>query len=704
MINVRSRISVLIVFITLLFQQVVFCLTHREVGTTDSPFGYLEFLPSAYEANPQQEFPVLIYYHGAGAGHYGTPDLTKLYRNGPSMILATPSHPLHGIFEEAGVIVLAPQSGGGWWGQAVRDYLDYVFETYRVDRRRVYLTGLSAGSAGIHDLLNDNRLAPGDPSLKPDEVTAVIPVAVVGTVREEGAAMASNIPYWAHTSYGDPFGGMVSAAPGLDAIGSHRLGGTSNVRATDPESGKVAEDREDVTVAWSDANEWVWEYGRIPTGNGHPRMTIYQGASHNSWARTYNNIEVYNWLFAQQKPELTVTSPTGTAIFTPGESILFSAEAKDIHGNTISSENITWTSDRDGYLGSGTDIAISDLSIGLHEIACQVIDSESQGVMTWRIPVGVVYTDAFTAHIDFGDPALETPGNWNNITDPWEGVVDNLVDDQGTLTGMRAAVQERFEWFNSSGVVASDLYPVTAQQDTMYIGAGRTVEILVSNLNPAQTYDFTFFASIASSSGRAVYAVGNDSVSLEAADNTDQTASLSGIVPNATGDVLVTVTVDAGVSRAYLGLISIATAGVAANNDSDNDNLPDDWEIAHFGNLEQVAEGDFDRDGVSNILEFAFGGSPVDALESDLPTVGWSFLGDGAYPEFVYHRSHAGGELMLYEVQRSIDLQEWSAADMTEVSVVPIVDNPGADMVRVRYNHPVRAGSVFLRLKLNTID
>jgi autotransporter-associated beta strand protein len=38
--------------------------------------------------------------------------------------------------------------------------------------------------------------------------------------------------------------------------------------------------------------------------------------------------------------------------------------------------------------------------------------------------------------------------------------------------------------------------------------------------------------------------------------------------------------------------------------DSDNDGLPDDWEIFHFGNLNQTATGDADGDGVDNLAEY----------------------------------------------------------------------------------------------------
>ena len=48
-----------------------------------------------------------------------------------------------------------------------------------------------------------------------------------------------------------------------------------------------------------------------------------------------------------------------------------------------------------------------------------------------------------------------------------------------------------------------------------------------------------------------------------------------------------------------------------ALDDSDHDGLPDDWEVAFFGNLSRDGTGDFDRDGVSDADEFAAGTDPT---------------------------------------------------------------------------------------------
>ena len=45
--------------------------------------------------------------------------------------------------------------------------------------------------------------------------------------------------------------------------------------------------------------------------------------------------------------------------------------------------------------------------------------------------------------------------------------------------------------------------------------------------------------------------------------------------------------------------------------DSDNDSLPDWWEIRYFYSLNEVASGDYDNDGYNNLEEFAAGTDPT---------------------------------------------------------------------------------------------
>jgi len=62
------------------------------------------------------------------------------------------------------------------------------------------------------------------------------------------------------------------------------------------------------------------------------------------------------------------------------------------------------------------------------------------------------------------------------------------------------------------------------------------------------------------------------------------------------------------------GSISSSTASLYI--DSNGNGLPDSWELAYFGNLNQTATGDPDGDGVSNLQEFLDGTNPTNAASA----------------------------------------------------------------------------------------
>jgi len=55
---------------------------------------------------------------------------------------------------------------------------------------------------------------------------------------------------------------------------------------------------------------------------------------------------------------------------------------------------------------------------------------------------------------------------------------------------------------------------------------------------------------------------------------------------------------------------STAFTAVVSVLDSDSDTLPDWWEVKHFGDLNETASGDFDRDKYDNLEEYAKGTDP----------------------------------------------------------------------------------------------
>ena len=63
---------------------------------------------------------------------------------------------------------------------------------------------------------------------------------------------------------------------------------------------------------------------------------------------------------------------------------------------------------------------------------------------------------------------------------------------------------------------------------------------------------------------------------------------------------------------------SIWALKISDTVDLDEDELPDYWEKAYFGNLTQGPNDDFDNDGFSNKFEFSKGTDPTDKWDSPI--------------------------------------------------------------------------------------
>lgn len=98
--------------------------------------------------------------------------------------------------------------------------------------------------------------------------------------------------------------------------------------------------------------------------------------------------------------------------------------------------------------------------------------------------------------------------------------------------------------------------------------------------------------------------------------------------------------------------------------DTDNDQLPDFWELKYFGNLSAAGTDDSDGDGFDNLTEFAFGTNPFDAKSK--PKLKYSRTKDFHFQVVV---RRWGGGLFSYFPEGSSDLIDW-AGGSTRVRTV----------------------------------
>lgn len=218
----------------------------------DVTLRHLVYLPPGYDDDPVHPWPLILFLHGSG--ERGN-ELDRVKVNGLARELAAG--------REVPAIVLSPQcpAGARWDGElmvaALDALLDDALSRYRVDPRRVYLTGLSMGGFGTWALA----------AAHPERFAAIAPVC--GGGNPDLAIRLRRTPIWA-------FHGAKDDVVPVSA-----------------------------TQTMADAMARV---------HGDMRTTIYPEAGHDAWSAAYADPELYAWLFRHEKSEPRLVRPPHTVV------------------------------------------------------------------------------------------------------------------------------------------------------------------------------------------------------------------------------------------------------------------------------------------------------------------------------------------------------------------------------------------------------
>jgi len=213
-------------------------------STRAGQLDYLLYLPPDYDAKSGKRWPLMISLHGAG--ERGT-DVQRVAIHGPmSLVKKGTNFPF---------IIVAPlcPAGERWQNDSLNFLLDHVEKKYRVDKSRVYLTGLSMGGYGTWSL----------GVTKPERFAAIAPICGGGSV--------------------------------IDVI----LAGRDQAQALKTLPIWVFHGAKDSVVPLDESERMVEALKRI--GVKDVKLTVYPDAEHNSWTETYKNPEFYEWLLKQKR-------------------------------------------------------------------------------------------------------------------------------------------------------------------------------------------------------------------------------------------------------------------------------------------------------------------------------------------------------------------------------------------------------------------
>jgi len=147
------------------------------VAKRDAAYSYLVYLPKSYARQPSRKYPLLVYLHGKSCRGY---NLEKLKRYGPPYLVDKGW--------DFPFIIVSPQcppdriwNTDDWFPALYKSLSD----EYRIDRNRVYLTGMSMGGSGVWALAVKH----------PGYFAAAIPLC--GGWRTKNIEVMKNIPVWA---------------------------------------------------------------------------------------------------------------------------------------------------------------------------------------------------------------------------------------------------------------------------------------------------------------------------------------------------------------------------------------------------------------------------------------------------------------------------------------------------------------------------
>ena len=200
---------------------------------------YLEYLPPAYERDPSVRWPLLLFLHGAGERG---DDLAVVRKHGP------PKQATAGM--DLPFVMIAPQCPAeAWWTDwaqigALKALVDDACARLRVDRARIYLTGLSMGGYGTWRLAQEY----------PDLFAAIAPIC--GGGQPLRADRLRNMPAW------------------------------------------VFHGARDTVVPPRESEAMVEALRRM---GGKVEFTVYPEAGHDSWTAAYDDPALYEWFLKQRR-------------------------------------------------------------------------------------------------------------------------------------------------------------------------------------------------------------------------------------------------------------------------------------------------------------------------------------------------------------------------------------------------------------------
>jgi alpha-tubulin suppressor-like RCC1 family protein len=153
-------------------------------------------------------------------------------------------------------------------------------------------------------------------------------------------------------------------------------------------------------------------------------------------------------------PTVAIDAPTSGATFTAAQAVPLQGWASDPQDGSLSGAELTWTSNIDGVLGTGSLIVADGLSVGVHQITLTAVTSDGRtATATTQITVNPDTIPGPT--LDVGPANITVPVSQFSATDNETVEIDNL--GSGAPTWSAATDSTRISLNNTEGQTPGQL-------------------------------------------------------------------------------------------------------------------------------------------------------------------------------------------------------------------------------------------------------
>lgn len=306
----KARILLFRAFIALLLLNSFFAdaqvQTPRYVSMNPSTGGYYEYLPQGYNPSGSETYPLILFVHGLGeTGPGNATSLPNVLRNGIPKVISQGKFPVSFTVNgrTSKFIVISPQFNVWPKFTDVDAVLDYIEAHYKIDRTRIYVTGLSMGGGVTWEY--------GGCSSNLKYVQRIAGIAPICGASSPSAYRARtiakyNLPVWAFHNQNDP------------------------------------------TVSVENTNQYIALINEPPAPVPPAKKTIFNASGHDAWTKAYdpaykeNNMNVYEWMLQYSRPAQGTNPPpvvnagADKTITLPANSVALAGSATDANGTVAS--------------------------------------------------------------------------------------------------------------------------------------------------------------------------------------------------------------------------------------------------------------------------------------------------------------------------------------------------------------------------------